>query len=156
MIGMNEFKMIDDREEPNEDSYETDPKLFRRLEKQYKLNFKLDAFARDYNKLCDKFLSDALHDEWIPGDVWCNGPHSINEECIRRADAQHRKHNINICMIIPTNVQSSKVWHQLIENETTIFVENHPLLGRPNFRKRGRKTLFPSRNAYRVIIWRKI
>lgn len=88
-------------------------------------------------------------------DVWYNPPHSLNEEFIKRDDAQHKEHNINICMIIPTNCQSMSTWHRLIENETIIITENHPILKRPKFFKLGRKTKHPSRNAYRVIIWRK-
>lgn len=159
------LKTFDDLEEPNEDSYETDPKLIKRMEKNYGLKFELDAAAKDYNTKCPVFLTDALYQEWIkfsPNithtlkvDVWCNGPHSLNEEFIRRADAQHKKHNINICMIIPTNCQSMKVWHDLIESETKLITENHPLLKRPTFFKHGRKTKYTSRNAYRVIIWRK-
>ena len=154
---MSELKSIDDRLEPDEDSYETDPKLIERLSKQYSLNFQLDAAARKNNSICNFFLEDSLHQEWgMNFDVWCNPPHSLNEEFIKRADAQHKKHNINICMIVPTNCQSMPTWHKLIESETEIITENHPLLARPVFFKNGRKTKYPSRNAYRVIIWRKI
>ena len=152
---MNELKPIDDRIEPDEDSYETDPELITRFSKQYNLRFLLDAAARSYNTKCQLFLEDALHQEWLLGDVWCNPPHSLNEEFIIRADAQHKKHNINICMIVPANCQSMPTWHKLIESETQIITENHPIKGRPKFFKNGRKTKFPSRNAYRVIIWRK-
>ena len=153
------FKLIDDRVEPDEDSYETDPKLFQRLQTQYGLKFGLDAAARSYNTKCHMFLDDALHLEWIDRekyDVWCNPPHSLNEEFIKRADAQHKKHNINICMIVPANCQSMPTWHRLIESETETITENHPIKGRPVFFKLGRKTKHPSRNAYRVIVWRKI
>lgn len=154
------LKEIDDRVEPDEDSYETDPDLIFRLELQFGLNFDLDAAAKDYNAKYDYFLNDALHQEWTRSngykvDVWCNPPHSLNEEFIIRADAQHKKHNINICMIVPTNCQSMPTWHKLIESETILITENHPIKGRPKFFKNGRKTKFPSRNAYRVIIWRK-
>lgn len=160
------LRAFDDLEEPDEDSYETDPKLIKRMEKNYNLHFELDAAAKDYNTKCFRYLDDALHQEWYiykaDGieknfvDVWLNGPHSLNEEFIIRADAQHKKHNINICMIVPTNCQSMPTWHELIESETEIITENHPLLKRPSFFKRGRKTKHTSRNAYRVIIWRKI
>ena len=159
---MNEFKLIDDRQEPDEDSYETDPKLFERFSKQYNLKFLLDAAARSYNTKCQFFLGDALHQEWTIGDrdpekvdVWCNPPHSLNEEFIKRADAQHKKHNINICMIVPANCQSMPTWHKLIESEIKIITENHPILRRPKFFKNGKPTKHSSRNAYRVIIWRK-
>jgi len=149
------LKSFDDIPEPDEDSYETDPELIKRLSKQYDLSFELDAAATHSNKQCDNYLSDALHEDWIKGDVWCNPPHSLNEEFIKRADSQHKKYNINICMIVPTNCQSMGTWHQLIESETKLFTENHPILKRPKFFKNGRKTKHPSRNAYRVIVWRK-
>ena len=157
MTMMSELKPIDDRIEPDEDSYETDPKLIERFQKQYGLNFQLDAAARKNNSVCNLFLQDALHQEWgMSFDVWCDPPHSKNEEFIKRADAQHKKHNINICMIVPTRCQSMPTWHKLIESETQIITENHPILKRPTFFKNGRKTKFPSKNAYRVIIWRKV
>lgn len=149
------LKAFDDLEEPDEDSYETDPKLIKRMEENYNLYFQLDAAAKNYNKKCPDYLHNALYQDWTRGDVWCNPPHSLNEEFIKRADAQHKKYNINICMIVPTNCQSMGTWHKLIESETKIITENHPLLKRPSFFKRGRKTKFSSRNAYRVIVWRK-
>jgi hypothetical protein len=158
---MSELKIMDDRQEPDQDSYETDPKLFNRLCKKYNVKPLLDAAARDYNTKCRFFLGDALHQEWTLGDtnpeivdVWCNPPHSLNEEFVRRADAQHKKYNMTILMIIPTNCQSAQFWHEIIEDEEKVKVENHPILGRPRFLKLGRKTKDSSRNAYRVIIWR--
>jgi len=156
---MLELKQIDDTQEPDEDSYETDPKLFKRLQQQYNLKFRLDAAATEKNTKCKLYLHDALYQEWCISaykpDVWCNPPHSLNEEFVRRADSQHKKYNINICMIIPTNCQSTKFWHELIEDELKIKTENHPIEKRPKFFKFGRKTKHSSRNAYRVIIWRK-
>jgi len=155
------FKLFDDIEEPDEDSYETDPELIKRFEKQYNLSFELDAAARDYNSKCgENYLADALHQEWLKDeflkiDVWCNPPHSLNEKFLIRADSQHKKHNINICLIIPANCQSMPTWHNLIESETELITENHPILKRPKFFKNGRKTKHQSRNAYRVIVWRK-
>ena len=153
---------FDPANEPDEDSYETDPELFKKIKSQYNLNFQLDAAAKHYNTKCLYFLGDALHQEWTLGDhkpelvdVWCNPPHSLNKEFIKRADAQHKKYNINICMIVPANCQSMPTWHKLIESETQTITENHPIKGRPTFFKLGRKTKFPSRNAYHIIIWRK-
>ena len=155
-----QLREVDDRVEPDEDSYETDQDLFERMQKNYGLVFRLDSAAKEHNTKCSFWLDDALHQEWIiensPGkdDVWCNPPHSMNEEFIKRADAQHKKHNINICMIVPANCQSMPTWHELIESETRIITENHPIHKRPIFFKNGRKTKHSSRNAYRVIVWR--
>jgi len=160
---MTEFKLIDDRVEPDEDSYETTPKQVSHFEEIYGLKFGLDAAATVENKKTENFLTDAMHQEWnvnILGtpyyhDVWCNPPHSMNLDFVKRADAQHKKYNINICMLIPTRIQSSPVFHELIENETEVFVENHPVLRRPKFLKNGRPTKHGSKNGYCVIIWRK-
>jgi len=160
---MDELKSFDNIVDLDEDSYETPSKLKARMAKNYGLDFQLDAAATAENKLCEHYLDDALHQEWVidPGnhviivDVWCNPPHSITEEMVRRADEQHKKWNMNICMIVPTNCQSARFWQDLIENEKMCFVENHPVAGRPHFLKHGRKTKHGSRNAYRSIIWRK-
>jgi phage N-6-adenine-methyltransferase len=154
------IKPFDKEDMPDEDSYETPRKLFEHLEKIYGLNFQLDAAAKQYNSQCKDWLENAMFDEWAWGDdrkevdVWCNPPHSITGDFIRRADAQHKKYNINICMIVPTRCQSMAVWHELIEDELTVFVENHPIKKRPRFLKLGRPTKHASQNAYRVIIWR--
>ena len=154
---MTEFKLIDDRVEPDEDSYETTPKQVSHFEEIYGLDFRLDAAATRENSKCPTFLTDALHQEWNleAQDVWCNPPHSMNLDFVKRSDAQHKKYNINICMLIPTRIQSSPVFHELIENETEVFVENHPVLRRPKFLKNGRPTKHGSKNGYCVIIWRK-
>ncbi len=158
----NELKEFDDIVDPDEDSYETNPKLIEHFEKIYKLNFLLDAAATLENRKCPDYLDDALYQEWVLYsnelkvlvDIWVNGPHSLNEEFVRRADAQHRKYNINICMLVPANVMSTEYYKELIENETECFVENHPVQPRPVFLKNGKKTKFSSRNAYQIIIWR--
>ena len=159
---MSELKEFDDLVDPDEDSYETQPKLVKHLEKLYNLKFELDAAATDKNTICDYYLFNALYQEWILHplsnkrvDVWCNPPHSLNEEFVRRAHAMWIKYNINICVLIPQNTCSAGYYHELIESETRCFVENHPLLKRPTFLKNGRKTKHGSRNAYQVIIFRK-
>lgn len=160
MSGLNLF---DANFHPDEDSYETPKELVRRLEKNYGLKFELDAAANFDNKICEHFLNNAMFQEWVIKhsisfsvvDVWCNPPHSMNEEFIKRAYTQHRRYGMNICMIIPANVTGTTMYHRLIENETECFVENHPVKGRPIFLKNGRKTKYPSRNSYRSIVWRK-
>ncbi len=155
----NGLKQFDESKDLDEDSYETPKMLVQRMAANYGFNFELDAAATKQNKICEFFLDDALHQEWVIGslhvDVWCNPPHSLTEEFMRRAHVQHKKHNITICMIVPTNCQSAGFWQQLIENETLCMVENHPIARRPRFLKNGRRTKHGSRNAYRVIIWRR-
>ncbi len=150
---------MDDRNILDEDSYETDPELIQRLQIRYNLKFELDAAAKSHNKKYREYLDNALFQEWITStrktvDVWCNPPHSLNEEFIKRADAQHKKWNINICMIVPANCQSMPTWHNLIESELEVFTENHPIFKRPRFFKDGKRTKHNSRNAYHAIIWR--
>lgn len=148
---------FDKTKEPDEDSYETNPKLIEFFEAVYDLDFWLDAAATAENTICPNWLNDALHQEWdCEGhDVWCNPPHSLNEEFVRRADLQHKKYNINICMLIPANTISTDYYKELIEDYQQVFVENHPVQPRPAFLKDGKKTKFGSRNAYQVIIWRR-
>jgi len=90
------LKTFDNLAEPDEDSYETDDKLIKRMEENYDLRFSLDAAAKEYNAKYENYLDNALFQEWIVSvgginDVWCNPPHSMNTEFIRRADAQHKK-----------------------------------------------------------------
>jgi len=158
------LKEFDDRINPDEDSYETEPKLVKHFAEIYNLDFKLDVSATYENRKCFSYISkeeNALLTEWKivdPNecvDVWCNHPHSLNEEFLRRANAQWMKHNINICMLIPANTMSTDYYKELIENETEYFIENHPVQPRPKFLKNGRPVKMGSRNAYQVLIWRK-
>ena len=162
VIMMSELKEVDDTVAPDEDGYETEPNLVKHFEEIYNLKFELDASATYENRKTFAYISkeeNALFIEWLVNDIgvdtWLNHPHSLNEEFLRRADAQHKKHNINICMLIPANTMSTDYYKELIENETTRFVENHPVQPRPKFLKNGRKVKMGSRNAYQVIIWRK-
>lgn len=147
-----------------DDEFWTPIELYERLCKLYKIEPELDAAANEQNKKCDRFLDNAMFQEWVIDnngyfkrvDVWCNPPHSKTEEFIRRANTQHEKYNINIMMIVPTNVESSQVWTDIVEDDYVDKVENHRVFKRPKFLKHGfKKTKFSSRNAYRVIIWRK-
>lgn len=144
-----------------DDEFWTPIELYERLCKLYQINPELDAAANEQNKKCKEFLTNALYEEWtlkdgMIVDVWQNPPHSLTEEMIRRADIQHKKWNMNIMMIVPTNVESSQVWTDIIEDDYLDKVENHRVHKRPRFLKHGfKKTKFASRNAYRVIIWRK-
>ncbi len=156
------LKEFDKDEFPDEDSYETPWEMLKRFERNYKMNFILDAAARLYNTKCTYFLDNAMFQEWaVPVlepkvvDVWCNPPHSMTEKFIRRANIQHNKYNFNAVMIVPANVNGTTTFQRLIENETECFVENHPVDGRPIFLKNGRKTKHPSRNSYTSIVWRK-
>lgn len=144
-----------------DDEFWTQIKDYERFCNNYKIKPELDAAANAQNSKCgENFLTNALFEEWTLKDgtvvdVWCNPPHSMTPEFIRRADNQHKKYNMNILMIIPTNTESSEVFHEVIEDEFVCKVENHPIRKRLRFLKHGfKKTKFSSRNAYRAIIWR--
>jgi phage N-6-adenine-methyltransferase len=146
-----------------DDDFWTPLELYERLCKLYDIHPKLDVAASSKNTKCEAWLENAMFEEWIiplpnglfVSEVWCNPPHSMTEEFIRRADSQHKKYNINIMMIVPSNTESTKVWSELIENDYEDLVENHRVEGRPRFLQHGNtKTKFSSRNAYRVLIWR--
>jgi hypothetical protein len=122
----------------------------------YDVHPKLDAAANEDNTKCDFFLTNALFEEWtLPAqeiaDVWCNPPHTKTLQFITRAHYQHKKHGMNVMMIVPANTMSTEVWHKYVEGQ----VEYHGVEGRPRFLKHGVPSKFPSRNAYVVILWRK-
>lgn len=144
-----------------DDEFWTPKSLYDDLCKKYSVLPLIDVAANADNSKCRFHLYDALHQEWVLDDdenkikteyycdIWCNPPHTKTEEFIRRAESQHLKHGITIMMIVPANVLSTKVWHQLIENKR----EYHAIEGRPKFLKHGVPSKFPSRNAYVVILW---
>lgn len=143
------------RQSITDDEFWTPKSLYEGLCKKYEMMPMLDAAATAGNTKCEFFLKDALHEEWLAHNcsttVWCNPPHSKTEKFIKRAESQHLRYNINIMMIVPANVLSTKVWHKLIEGKR----EYHAIEGRPKFLKHGVPSKFPSRNAYVVILWRK-
>ena len=96
----------------------------------------------------------ALDIDWIntyKSDVWCNPPHSLNEEFVKKAYEQWDKHNINIMMILPANAMCTNYAENWIEP----FAEYHPINRRfCKFLYKGEKK-DSSRNGYFVVIWRK-
>ena len=139
-----------------DDEFWTPKSLYDDICKKYNIYPLLDAAANPDNSKCLHHLSDALHQEWFAYgaicDVWCNPPHSKTEEFIRRAEIQHIKYGMRIMMIVPANILSTKVWHELIEDKR----EYHAIEGRPKFLKHGVPSKFPSRNAYVIILWNKV
>lgn len=164
-----ELKKVDDNLSGNEkeDEYETPNDLFIQLCHAYKFNPQLDAAANNENSKCRFFLTDALHKEWMKPhtykkrtdtflkgvDVWCNPPHSLTEEFVKRANQQSDKHNINIMMIVPANSICAKYFDEILESP---FVNYFRISGRITFYRNGKPSRFPSRNGYFVVIWRKV
>jgi phage N-6-adenine-methyltransferase len=144
------------------DEYETPIELCYRLWDQYNWNPRLDVAANDNNHKCVHWLDDALEQDWldfddctdieIKSDIWCNPPHSLNESFVRKAYLEWIRNDLNIMMIIPTNTMSSKYWHECIEG----MAEYHPIKGRIRFLVDGKPSKYASRNAYCVVIWRKL
>lgn len=157
------------------DEYETPIELFQTLCGEYALIPQLDVCADNSNTKSYYYIPkrlDGLNSEWVidpfkcdwrrdlslysgskkrKTDVWCNPPHSKNEQFVRKAFEQWQKHNINIMMLLPCNTQSSKYWHECIEKKA----EYHPIKGRIRFLVDGKPSKHLSRNAYCVVIWRK-
>ncbi|UVF62466.1 DNA adenine methyltransferase [Nitrososphaeria virus YSH_922147] len=139
------------------DEYETPKELLNYLQVTYDFYYLLDVASTKENFKGIERLTDGLVEDWILNsnplytDVWCNPPHSKNEQFVRKAFEQWQKHNINIMMLLPCNTQSSKYWHECIEG----VAEYHPIKGRIRFLVDGKPSKHLSRNAYCVVIWRK-
>jgi len=138
------------------DEWETPRDLVHELANKYGVFPVLDAAANADNSKLSYWLDNALNEEWFTDDmglvdVWCNPPHSKNEQFVRKAFEQWKKHNINIMMILPTNTMSSIYWHDCIEG----IAEIHPIKGRIRFLYNGKPAKDVSRNAYVCVIWRK-
>lgn len=133
------------------DEYETPDELYHSLCEKYHIEPHYDVACNVDNVKCFAGLTHSLDDNihWTR-DVWCNPPHSKNEEFVRKAYLEWIRNNINILMILPTNTMSSKYWHECIEGNA----EYHPIKGRIRFLVDGKPSEHCSRNAYVCVIWR--
>ena len=95
-------------------------------------------------------MGDGLKFRWDQ-DFWCNPPHSMTKQFVKKAYEEHLTYNVNGMMIIPANTMSSKFWHIYIED----VAEVHAIKGRIRFLVDGKPSKFASRNAYVCVIWRK-
>jgi len=146
------------------DEWETPDELYQHLCEKYNIHPEYDVAAIDGNSKC-MYLIDKEQDSFVKewgiqsdiqfpnkADVWCNPPHSKNEEFVKRAYDQWVKHNINIMMILPANALCTNYAENWIEP----FAEYHPInRSLCKFLYHG-KTKDSSRNGYFVVIWRKI
>jgi site-specific DNA-methyltransferase (adenine-specific) len=147
----------------DEDNYETPDRLYNELCLKYQVFPKLDVCATQENRKCLDYITkeqNALVTEWVlggkPVDIWVNAPGSIQLEFIARAESQYLKYNMNIMMIVPTRVMGTRIWDKYIEDDYNRKREYHRIMSRPVFLKNGRKTKFPAKHSYVVIIWRKV
>ncbi len=166
---MSELKEIDDSLSGNEkeDEYETPPELYLKLCETYKIYPSLDVTANKENTKCKFFLTDGLAKEWVipytypkrtdmkykTVDVWGNFPHSKQEQFVKRADQQWKKHNMNIMIIVPANSICAKYFDEIFDNP---FVKYFRISKRIIFYRNGKPSKFPSRNGYFVVIWQKV
>lgn len=124
----------------------------------------LDVCATLHNTKCPIYFTkdfDSLKNDWniinsfefskLWCDIWMNPPHSLTKEFVKKAHEQWKKFNMNIITVIPANSMCTHYAEQYIEGSA----EYHPIFGRPTFLVKGKKSKFPARNSYFVVIWRK-
>jgi len=138
------------------DEWETPQELFYFLCTKYNIFPDTDVCATNHNSKCigyiDKEMDCLKHDfQYHNKGLWCNPPHSLNEEFVRKMYKQWKKYNIPIIMIIPANTMSSNYWHECIEG----IAETHSIKGRIRFLYEGKPAKDVSRNAYVCVIWRR-
>ena len=139
------------------DDWETPQELYDYLCDKYELNPTLDVAANSENCKCRGYLPYSLEPEisWQCNPtietVWCNPPHSLNEQFVKKAQREWVKHNINIMMILPAN----SLCTNYAENYIHPYAEYHPINRKfCKFLHNG-KVMDSSRNGYFVVIWRK-
>jgi len=139
------------------DEWETPQELFDYLCEKYKITPRMDVACTDDNCKTEYRLPNfsSLEMDWVnayKSDVWCNPPHSLNEEFVKKAYEQWVKHNLNIMMILPANAMCTNY----AENWIDPFAEYHPINRKfCKFLYKGEKK-DNSRNGYFVVIWRNV
>lgn len=137
-----------------DDEFETPEMLFELLCLKYNLKPECDVAADNKNHKCGCYFTkkdNALEQEWRQ-DVWCNHPHTLHAQFVEKCHQQWQKNNINILMIIPANCCRTTYWHDHIEG----IAEYHAIKGSIRFLQDGKLSKDSSRNAYLVVIWRKV
>ncbi len=152
---MSELKQFDDTVH-NEDEYETPQKLFDSLCDDWQIYPVVDVAANDDNTKCQSYMPDALRGHWTfqnkAEDLWCNPPHSLTEEFVKKAYHEWQLHNMNILMLLPANSICAHYFDEIFENT---HIHYHRIAGPITFLQNGRKTKFPARNRYFIVIWEK-
>lgn len=142
------------------DEYETPKKVYDYLCNRFDFYPELDVSAKLTTAKCKSYFNmaqNALRLDWCIADgykidnVWCNPPHSLTLQFVRKAHDEWNKFNINIMMILPTNTMSSGYWHGMIEGRADYYA----IPGRIQFLVDGKPSKYKSRNAYVCVIWRK-
>ena len=147
------YKSIVRSEESLSDEWETPKELFDEFCEKYNIHPRLDPCATSANRKCLLYFTEeenGLQQEW-EHDVWCNPPHSMTGDFVRKAYSEWLQNNINIMLLVPANTVSTIWWHEYVENTT----EYHAIKGRIRFLRDGKPSEFVSRNSYILIIYRK-
>lgn len=140
--------------------WETPLDLYTNLCNKYKIHPYLDVAANKKNSLCRWYHTNALETDWIihdelevpVQDIWCNPPHSKNEEFVKKAYGEWSKYNMNIMMILPANAICTNYAEDFILDYAEYYPINRSYC---RFRHKGKETA-GSRNGYFVVIWRRI
>ena len=113
----------------------------------------IDVCATRENSKCVLYFTEkdnGLVQSWDQ-DIWCNPPHSMTGDFVKKAYSEWLKNNINILLLIPANTVSTGYWHEYIED----IAEYHAVKGRIRFLRDGLPSKFQSRNSYMLVIYRK-
>lgn len=151
-------------------SYWTPIELFIFLTNKYKFYPNCDLAATAINSLCDYYYDaqiDALRViKWhLPINTkligWLNAPNNKLGPFLRETYDQFHDYRTTTMGIFPSNIEGTKSWWYAVEDPIDrgekIFTK--PILGRPTFRLRGRRTLdkkgkeLSSINSYKVVLW---
>ena len=133
--------------------YETPHRLFLMLCDKFGLIPILDAAANFSNTKCPYWYNEsdnALTKNWDM-DTWCNPPHSLTKQFVKKADEQWQKNNINILMLIPANSICANYCNDIFENNHATY---HRINKRPVFLVDGKPLPQSSRNSYFSVVWK--
>ena len=147
-----ELEEFDDTED-NQDEWETPSHVFEYLCAYHNLKPTLDVCADYKNHKCvDYFPKDqnGLLKNWYK-DVWCNPPHSLTKEFVRKAQGEWEKNNINILMIVPANAIGAHYFDFIFD---TGCAKYYRYSGRIKFTQHGLEKS-SSRNGYFSVVWKK-
>lgn len=142
-----------DNTEDDQDEWETPLDVFDFLCWYHHLFPKLDVCADLVNTKCGEYFNkadNALIRDWVK-DVWCNPPHSLTDEFVKKAQSQWDKNNINILMIVPANAIGAHYFDKIFDTKSATY---HRYSGRIKFTQHGIEKS-SSRNGYFSVVWRK-
>ena len=117
----------------------------------YNFHPTLDVCATKENRQCVRFFDEkinGLKQRWDPKN-WCNPPHSMTEEFVKKACWEFLLNDNETIMIIPAN----SICTNYSLTHIIGIAEYYPIIGKINFLHYGDE-IDRSRNCYFVVIWR--